>query len=284
MDNETHDSGDSQNDDDETRDSEQPKARPVALEELAKALADGSDTDDGADDPGDSQDNAGEGGSDSLEPPKSLAEAAERLGMEKAEFYKLTVPDPHNEGDSFTLGQLQHQFEERSQFAVDQLAWEKTRGEQQAKLAEANEEVEELLRHLPEKSIKPEAFEAVRKLLNKRAERERAKTLEVIPEWGNGERATAELEQMVKFMQGQGFDAKYLQSVKDHRMMRFVRNAWLLQKRVDDALALVEKKGTSSGKPANSGKRSAQPAGKPQRNRPGDKRQQMVDLLQPTEG
>ncbi len=280
------DTGDSSNND--AGDS-LPQARPVALEELARALADGPDSNDDdasdADSSGDSQNNADDSGDgDSLAPPQTIAEAAERLGLDVAELYKLRVPDPHSEGDSFTLGEMQHEHEKRSQFAVDQLAWENERQEQQRKLTEAREETEELLRHLPQNALKPEALEAVKKHLENRATRERQLTVDVIPEWKNPDRATADLEQMVKFMQGQGFDARYLQTVKDHKLMRFVRNAWLLQKRVDDALAMVEKRPSNSGKPGNSGPRQPQPAAKPNRRNPNEKRQQMVDLMQPTEG
>ena len=269
--------------------SQKPEARPVTLEKLAEALAAGPESDvdaqSEATEPGETQAPA-EGGEpgETQAPPKTLAEVAERLGLDVAELYNLEIPDAHREGETHTLGALKNSVDEQSQFAVDQLAWESTRQEQQAQLSEAREELEELMRHIPPSALKPEAMEAIKKRLDRRAAKERQLTVGVIPEWKDSDRATSDLQQMVEYMQAEGFGPKYLGTVKDHKLMRFIRKSWLLQKRVDHALSLVTKKPTTSGKTANAGPRQPQPASKPAARTPNAKRSKLVELMQPTEG
>lgn len=283
------------------------RARPDALRDLAGLLvgqsetdeadeddaAGGGDTDEGnpeADEGGESRNQAEDtGGGESQKPPTTLAEAAERLGLDVTALYKLTVPDPHSEGESFTLGELKDAHAQRGEFTVKQMAWEESRAEQQAELLRAQQEIEELLTHVPKRLLESDALKAARTRLDARGERERRLTLQAIPEWRSEETRKADLAAMIEHLSGYGFPKEYLGSVSDHRTFRYIRENMQREQRVKAALEQVQKlqgKQHKPGKP-NAGKPPQKPGSSDKQRStvqtPQAKRKTLTQLMGPSD-
>lgn len=293
MEDESEDTGSGESQDQAGRESEANRARPDALRDLARALsgqAEPNDEQTETDDSGESQDadeGQGDQGESPQEPPKTLAEAAERLGLDVAKLYELTIPDPHREGESFTLGELKDGHEQRGEFTVKELRWEEDRAKQQAEIYAAQQELEEIVRHLPKKVLESDALKAARTRLDARASRERAKTLEVIGDWRNEDTRRADISAMVDHLKTYGFPPEWLQGVSDHRMFRYIRENWQREQRIARALEQVERqtKGRQHkpGKPQGNSPRKPGTERKPG-NTPAAKRSELIGLMQPSEG
>jgi hypothetical protein len=189
--------------------------------------------------------------------PKTLAELSEATGIDVAELYNLSVPSS-KEGESFTLGELKDAMAKQSSFQVRELEWEEQRAKAEAETIRARAEMEELLTSLPKSILKPELIEKVKAAYDGRVQAERRKTLEVIPDWKDADRRTSEIEGMVDHLKGYGLSAEYLGTVTDHRMIRYIRENWLRQQRIERVLQSVKEKqpkGQPKSKPA-SGRRS----------------------------
>jgi hypothetical protein len=68
---------------------------------------------------------------------------------------------------------------------------------------------------------------------------ERRMTLEHIPEWRDEKRAGEDLQGMIGFLGEYGFDETFIASVHDHRAIKFIRDMYLRDKRIKQALAKV---------------------------------------------
>lgn len=270
------------------------RARPDTLRDLAAALAGGEnpDTDDegaeGADEGGNPDDDkAGTGEGESLKPPETLADAAKALKLDVADLYKLTIPDPHNEGESFTLGELKDAHNQRSEFTVTQLEWEESRAQQQSELLRAQQEIEELLSHVPKRLLETDALKAAKDRLDARANREWQKTLSAIPGWKNEATRKEERAAISEHLQNYGFPKEFINMVFDSRMVRYFRENWQREKRMNDALAMVRKKQGDAGKPAKpTGRSPSKPGSQQQRTNvqtPSQKRSELVGLMGPSE-
>jgi|AP12_2_1047962.scaffolds.fasta_scaffold04375_3 hypothetical protein len=281
----------------EAAESAKPQARPDTLRDLARALAGtpeeseeadsqegSSESDDDLGDDGDGNEGESQQQRKPLPMPKDLNALAERLGVEVAELYKLTVPGSQ-EGESFTLGQLKDEQQKRSEFTVRELAFEEQRSKREAELMRAQAELEEIMAHLPKEALKSDNLRAAATRLEARASKERARTLDVIPEWRDESRRTSDLAAMVEHLKGYGFPTTFLTTINDHRTVRYIRENWLRQQRIENALAMVEQqhgKHRQQSKPNGSSPQRQSNAPRPKT--PNDKRSKLVNLLQPSEG
>lgn len=196
--------------------------------------------------------------------PKKLNDLAEPLGVEASELYKLEVVTAAD-GSPVTVEQLKDYYGKRSEHSVAQLQWEEDRSRQQADLVRANAELRELLAAIPRDKLDAKVLEAVRTKHEASIKRERARTLQVIPEWVDESKRTEDLAGMAEYLQRFGFDAAHLKSVYDHRLLSLIRDAWKREARVKAALEAVQKvEPTPTPKP---GKANAERAGAP---RPSD--------------
>ena len=270
---------------------DKPQARPDKLRELSKLLEQPGNPQEGA--PDDSQANdSPEPGQDGqpgkakpAKPLKTLEDAAERLGLEVAELYKLAIPTGLKEGESLSIAELKDANKARGDFAVKELQFEEKRLEREQELMRAEGELQELLQHLPKEVLKPENLKAARARLEARAAKQRELTLKAIPDWQNGDTRKAELGEMVEHLKSYGFPPSYLQTVTDHRTLLYIRENWKREKRLRSALALIEEKG---GKPHGTGKGNGsppnRPAGKPPSSRDtrGTRRDTLINLMKGT--
>lgn len=170
--------------------------------------------------------------------PKGLKDLAERLELKPEDLYALEIP--MSDGKSRTLGQLKDLAAKEGDLSVRELAFEETRSRRESDLMRAQSELRELVAALPKSAVKPEVLEAIRTKHEAVLKRERAQTLEVIPEWNDEAKRTEEIAGIVEHLKGYGFPANYLQSVFDHRTIRYIRDNWRREVRIQKALEQVE--------------------------------------------
>ncbi len=172
-------------------------------------------------------------------PPKNLDELAERLGVKVDDLYAIEFP--HNEtGESLTLGELKDLQATESDFAGRELEFEERRvsfGNDQAK---ARQELELVLKSLPEGAIKPEVLAKARKEREIMLDRESARVLDVIPEWKDDEARRVDLVGIGEHMEQYGFDKGHIDQIADHRMLRYMRDNFNRKVLVEKALEGVK--------------------------------------------
>lgn len=204
---------------------------------------------------------AGKAGEEDGSPakPKKFNELAERLGVEIDELYGLEIANAAD-GSPVTVQTLKDHHSKRSEFSVAQLQWEEARTRQQSELVRGNAEIRELLSAIPRDKLDPKILETVRAKVAENAKRERARTLELIPDWRDEGTMTKELEGMSEFLKGYGFPPDYLKTVFDHRAILMMRDAWRRETRVRAVLDEIEQdpppalgKGKPQGKAPNKG-------------------------------
>lgn len=215
---------------------------PSSLRELAKLFAPIDEKADPAETP------AGDGKKPAEKvKPKTLAQAAERLGVDIKDLYDLEIPSDQLKG--LTLGKLKDHMVERENFTTRSLKLEEDAAQKEAEFERASLELQTLLGSLPKDAIKPEVRDAIRQKHEATLKIERERTLQAIPEWKNEKVRVEELTGMVEHLEGFGFPASYLRSVTDHRALKFIRASWQRATRLQAALELVtEKKPAALGK------------------------------------
>lgn len=212
-----------------------------------------------------------EGGSSTK--PKKFNDLAASLDMELDELYGLEIATAAD-GSPLTVQTLKDHHAKRSDFSVAQLRWEEERTSQQNELVRGNAELRELLASIPRDKLDPKILEAVRAKVTQSADRERARTLKVIPEWRNSTVMETELREMGDWLRNYGYEPGYLTTVYDHRALRMMRDAYQREKRIKAALEEVEReevKPLGGSKPQGGKPPSKQPRseGPPQRGRAG---------------
>lgn len=214
------------------------------LKSLAELLAKGEPSGDGessGDDEGKGGAAAGDGQKKSK--PKKFNDLAGTLGIELDELYKLEIASTHD-GKPITIEQLKDLHAKQETHVLRELEFEEKRQQQESELIRAQSELRELMAALPEKAIKPEVLERIRKKHDDVQAFERGKTLEVIPEWRDEKRRAEDIRGMIDHLKGYGFPENYLQTVFNHRSMKYIRDNWMREQRIRRALDLVK-----SGKP-----------------------------------
>jgi hypothetical protein len=229
-------------------------AQPSKLERMAHLLKEGTplNSEDGVSTAvGTADDDQGEDGGSRKSKPKRFNELAKIAGLETAELYGLEIATAAD-GSPVTVEMLKDHHAERSDFSVAQLRWEEDRARQQGELVRGNAELRELLAAIPRDKLDPKVLETIKTKVTENAKRERARTLEVIPDWKDDETMTKDLTGMGEWLKGYGFPPDYLKTVYDHRAMLMMRDAWRREVRVRAILEQVEKEPAASlgkGKP-----------------------------------
>lgn len=236
-----------------------PETEPSQLKSLASLLAAGENPET------DSSDESEEGTAaekPEKAKPKSLKALAEKLKLEDKDLYAIEVPMAN--GETRTLGQLKDAVAKQDEFSLREIEFEETRQQREGELIRAQSELRELISSLPKNAIKPEVLEAIHQKHDARLQVERAKTLEAIPAWSDEAKRTEEITGMIEHLESYGFPQNYIQTIHDHRTLKYIRDNYLRAQRVRTALEAVK-----SGKPpanANSkpnGKAPAKPSSKP---------------------
>jgi hypothetical protein len=198
-------------------------------------------------------------------PLKTLQDAAERLGVKIEDLYKLEfgLGGAEENAERPTLGKLKDHFAERESHSLENLRWGEERAKAEGELMRSRNELTELMAMLPPEAIKPEVLNKVREKHVATVARERELTLSVIPEWQTESVRDADLVGMREHLTNAGFPKGYLERVTDHKTMRYIRENYMREQRINAALALVKTKQKETPAPSQRGKQGARAPSEP---------------------
>lgn len=175
---------------------------------------------------------------DPTKPPESLDVLSKRLGFKPEQIYDVKIPLP-NGAEPLTIGQLKDRVGELVDLETRETQFESHRMQVEGELLRSQTEVREILAMIPKEHINPAVVDKIRKRHEANMAFERRMTLEHIPEWRDEKRAGEDLQGMVDFTKRWGFDETFLATVHDHRAVKFIRDMYLRDKRIQAALAKV---------------------------------------------
>lgn len=217
---------------------------PVGLKDLGELLA--QDEDEASGDAGESS------GSTEKTKPTKFNDLAGVIDIELDDLYKLEI-SLSEDSEPVTIEQLKDGHAKVAELDLDRAEWEERKTQQEQDLMKAQGELQEILQALPKNSVKPEVLEKIRAKSAATTQLERQKTLQVIPEWKNEQTRETDIAGMTDYLQGYGYPVGYLANVVDHRQLKFIRDAWRQNERMQAAIKAVR-----AGKPAKSATSKAQ--------------------------
>jgi hypothetical protein len=231
--------------------------------------------------PGDEE--SPEGKPRSKSKPKTLEALAESLELDVKDLYAVEVPSSRKGEEPYTLGKLKDLAVANDDLQVRTLQLDSDRRLHERQRVEAEREVREMLAVLPDDALKPKALEAVRNRIAQKQELERGLMLDTIPEWKDAERRLSDLKGMTDFLSGYGVAESFLLLNFDHKLIRMVRDSWMLAENVRKALEVVkERKGSTpprSKSAADGGVRKKNSAAPPAGRRTGEQVRGFLDSI-----
>lgn len=190
-------------------------------------------------------------------PVDSIDRVSKKLGLKAEQVYAIKVPMP-NGAEPLTIGDLKDRVGELVDLETREAQFDQRRVKSEGELLRAQTEMREILSMIPREHVPQGIVDKIRKRHEGTMQRERELTLEHIPEWQDEMVVAKDKAGINAMLADYGFDETFLESVIDHRAMKFIRDAYLRDKRIKDALAKVgvpQKKGKSpSGKAAKAAK------------------------------
>lgn len=183
--------------------------------------------------------------------PKTINDFAEMHGVDVKDLYAMQFNFGDGEGESKTLSELKDIAGNANQFAVDQLRFEEQKTKRETEFVRAQSELQDLVNMLPKKAVTPELLQVI---ANKRAgivERENGLTLSAIPEWNDDDRQKKDRNEMREHLSTYGFAPGYLDSVTDHKTLKYIRDNMQRQQRIDRVLEQVKQVNKPGHKPSS---------------------------------
>jgi hypothetical protein len=222
--------------------------KPLSLAELFKR--------ENPDDPEDTSFSV-EDEDDPTKPVDSVDGLSKRLKIKPEEVYAIKVPMP-NGAEPMTLGDLKDRVGELVDLDARELEFTQRRVRGEGEILRAQQELRSLMALIPKDKLTPELINKVRQNHETTQARERQLTLEHIPSWNDEQTRTADIQGMVSMLSDYGFDEGFIATVVDHRALKFLRDTYLMRKRIQKALSEVKippRKGNKApsqktGKPA----------------------------------
>jgi hypothetical protein len=175
---------------------------------------------------------------DPSKPPETLEALSKRLGFKPEQIYDVKIPLA-NGAEPLTLGQLKDRVGELVDLETRETQFEQRRMQVEGELLRSQTEIREIIGMIPKENINPAIVEKIRKRHEANMAFERRMTLEHIPEWRDEKRAGEDLQGMIDFTKRWGFDETFMATVHDHRAIKFIRDMYLRDKRIQAALAKV---------------------------------------------
>jgi hypothetical protein len=175
---------------------------------------------------------------DPTKPPDTLDVLSKRLGFKPEQIYGVKIPLADG-AEPLTIGQLKDRVGELVDLETRETQFESRRMQVEGELLRSQTEIRELLGMIPKEHINPAIVEKIRKRHETNMAFERKMTLEHIPEWRDEKRAGEDLQGMIDFTKRWGFDETFIATVHDHRAIKFIRDMYLRDKRIQAALAKV---------------------------------------------
>lgn len=175
---------------------------------------------------------------DPTKPPDTLDVLSKRLGFKPEQIYNVKIPLADG-AEPLTIGQLKDRVGELVDLETRETQFESRRMQVEGELLRSQTEIRELLGMIPKEHINPAIVDKIRKRHETNMAFERKMTLEHIPEWRDEKRAGEDLQGMIDFTKRWGFDETFIATVHDHRAIKFIRDMYLRDKRIQAALAKV---------------------------------------------
>jgi hypothetical protein len=175
---------------------------------------------------------------DPTKPPDTLDVLSKRLGFKPEQIYNVKIPLADG-AEPLTIGQLKDRVGEVVDLEMRETQFESRRMQVEGELLRSQTEIRELLGMIPKEHINPAIVDKIRKRHETNMAFERKMTLEHIPEWRDEKRAGEDLQGMIDFTKRWGFDETFIATVHDHRAIKFIRDMYLRDKRIQAALAKV---------------------------------------------
>lgn len=172
--------------------------------------------------------------------PDTLDGLAERLGVEVGELYKVKVKlSDGQEAREVTLGELKDAMTESSSFEVDKLTWEEERTKREHELIKTQQTIADIVGMLPKAALTDELKSALARRRASMIEREKELTRSAIPDWADDEVEARDREAMGKHLEEYGFSPGYVDSIHDHKTLRYIRESMRREARINAALEQV---------------------------------------------
>jgi hypothetical protein len=174
------------------------------------------------------------------QPLTNLHDLAERIGVDVADVYKLKVPTGMGENEFVSLSELKDAHKNKLQHALDVLAWTDAKMKKEGDFTRAQSELADILSGVPKEALEPKMLERMQQRNAERMEREREQLMGKVPEWKEDTRRKTELASIAKSLESYGFDSQFLSGINDHRLMHYMRDNWIREQRINDALAAIK--------------------------------------------
>ena len=210
-----------------------PPVKLESLHELLETPTPGNDEQTPDGDP----DGAAVGNDKKNVKPKMFNDLAENLGIKLDDLYNLEVTT--SDGKTVTIQELKALQGKQDEIILRELEFEEARASKEGDLRQAQNEIAEIVGALPDGTMSPAILEKLRAKNVKRKEIEQSRTLDAIPSWKDEPARTKDMTGMATHLERFGFPADYLNSVVDHRQWVFIRESFLREQRIKNALAKV---------------------------------------------
>ena len=179
-----------------------------------------------------------------------------------------------NGAEPLPIGELKDRIGELVDLETREMQFEQRRMRTEGETLRAQAEMRELMALIPRDKITPELVNKIRQRHEATQKKERELTLETIPDWQNETRRTEDISGMIEMLGDYGFDESFITTVVDHRALKFIRDAYLTQKRIKAALAKVTVPQKKGGHRPSS--KTAKGAAKPSAHEPSTRRTGVV--------
>jgi len=189
--------------------------------------------------------------------PEMFNDLADSAGIELDDLYKLKVTTVN--GETVTIEELKSLQGKQDDIVLRELEFEETRSKKEGSLRQAQNELAEIVKALPDGTIKPAVLEKLRAKNTARVELEQTRMLDEIPTWSDEKSRTQDMVGMTAHLERFGFPANYLQQVIDHRQMIFIRESFLREQRIKNALERVR---AGAPNPTTTTRTTGKPGGK----------------------
>lgn len=217
---------------------------PAQMNSLAELLAEPKVI---APDGADNKDGQAGGNADKNAKPEMFNDLAGTLGIELDDLYKLKVSTV--DGKTVSIEELKTLQASADNISIRELEFEESRVSKEGDIRQAQTEIAEIVAALPNGTLKPEVLEKLRAKNAARTEIEQTRTMKAIPSWHDSETRKQDMVGMVTHLERFGFPVDYLASITDHRQLVFIRESFLREQRIKNALERV-RAGAPNPKPA----------------------------------
>lgn len=202
---------------------------------------------------------SGRGKGESKPAIKTFTELSKALGVDKTALYdvKVTLRD---QVTNVSIGELKDAYQESQDLDFQRIEWGDRKAKEEQEMARGRQELEVLVSLVPKESLKPEQIAAAAKVVQGQLDRAKADLIRRVPEWEDIELRKSEGAEIDKHLSDYGIR---LSTIRDPAVIHYIRNSWMMDKRINAALDKIKKSETNTPKPSGkSDSRSKQTKGR----------------------